>query len=125
VSDVSDSARQVDSAPDDTGDDTMIRITVRVTPPMLAAIDRLVEAGEYPTRSECVRTGIRREFRDAGVERGDRRPGRGGDTLIGDGGWDPAQGDPATEDGPDHDVPVEEQLTARQRELVGRDGGGE
>jgi len=28
-------------------------------------------------------------------------------------------------DGPDHDVPVEEQLTERQRELVGRDGGGE
>jgi len=27
-------------------------------------------------------------------------------------------------DGPDHDVPVEEQLTERQRELVGRDGGG-
>jgi len=28
-------------------------------------------------------------------------------------------------DGPDHDVPVEEQLTERQRELVGRDGGGD
>jgi len=28
-------------------------------------------------------------------------------------------------DGPDHDVPVEEQLTDRQRELVGHDGGGE
>jgi len=26
--------------------------------------------------------------------------------------------------GPDHDVPVAEQLTERQRELVGRDGGG-
>jgi len=122
---VSDASRQIDGAPDDTGEDTMIRVTVRVTPPMLAAIDRLVEAGEHPSRSECVRAGIRREFRDAGVERGDRRPGRGGDTLIGDGGWNPAQGDPAAEDGPDHDVPVEEQLTARQRELVGRDGGGE
>jgi len=30
-----------------------------------------------------------------------------------------------TDGGPDHDVPVNEQLTARQRELVGRDGGGE
>jgi hypothetical protein len=28
-------------------------------------------------------------------------------------------------DDPDHDVPVDEQLTERQRELVGRDGGGE
>jgi len=28
-----------------------------------------------------------------------------------------------TDGGPDHDVPVNEQLTARQRELVGRDGG--
>jgi len=28
-------------------------------------------------------------------------------------------------DGPDHDVPVEKQLTERQRELVGRDGGGD
>jgi len=120
MSDVSETARQVDGAGDD-----MIRVTVRVTPPMLAAIERLVEAGVHPNRSECVRAGIRREFRDAGVERGNRRPDRSGDSLIGDGGWDPAQGDPATEDGPDHDVPVDAQLTARQRELVGRDGGGE
>ncbi len=27
--------------------------------------------------------------------------------------------------GPDHDVPVAEQLTERQRELVGRDGGAD
>jgi len=33
--------------------------------------------------------------------------------------------DSATNDtDPDHDVPVAEQLTERQRELVGRDGGG-
>jgi len=213
----------------DTSDDRMTRVSARVTDPMLAAIDRLVEAGEYSSRGECIRAGIRREFRDAGVERGNRRP-RSGETLIGDGGqyysgagdgqcvaikdgdgerctngvygstqfcgthknasgvtvapvqdgrdwfrcpecgwqpaeyeqgggsppycswcgiefptdaakwppggsggpepvtdggWDPAQGDPATEDGPDHDVPVEEQLTERQRELVGRDGGDE
>jgi len=30
---------------------------------------------------------------------------------------------PDAQDNPDHDVPVEEQLTERQRELVGRDGG--
>jgi len=30
-----------------------------------------------------------------------------------------------SDSGPDHDVPVEEQLTERQRELVGRDGDGE
>jgi len=29
------------------------------------------------------------------------------------------------DNGPDHDVPVAEQLTERQRELVGRDGGGD
>jgi hypothetical protein len=28
------------------------------------------------------------------------------------------------DNGPDHDVPVAEQLTERQRDLVGRDGGG-
>jgi len=28
-----------------------------------------------------------------------------------------------TDGGPDHDVPVAEQLTERQLELVGRDGG--
>jgi len=28
-------------------------------------------------------------------------------------------------DEPDHDVPVAEQLTERQRKLVGRDGGGD
>lgn len=83
---MSDISRQIDGAGDDAGDDTMKQVTVRVTPPMLAAIDRLVEAGEHPSRSECVRAGIRREFRDAGVGRGDRRPGRSGDTLIGDGG---------------------------------------
>ena len=34
--------------------------------------------------------------------------------------------DSATNDsGPDHDVPVEEQLTERQPDLVGRDGGGD
>jgi len=33
--------------------------------------------------------------------------------------------DSATNDsGPDHDVPVAEQLTEAQLELVGRDGGG-
>jgi hypothetical protein len=30
-----------------------------------------------------------------------------------------------TDDDPDHEVPVAEQLTDRQRELVGRDGGGD
>jgi len=30
---------------------------------------------------------------------------------------------PDAQDSPDHDVPVAEQLTERQRELVGRDGG--
>jgi len=70
----------------DASDDRMTRVSARVTEPMLAAIDRLVEAGEYSSRGECIRAGIRREFRDAGVERGDRRPGRGGDRLIGDGG---------------------------------------
>jgi hypothetical protein len=43
--------------------------------------------------------------------------------------WDRVLGDddpePATDGDPDHDVPVAEQLTARQRELVGRDGGGD
>jgi len=29
-----------------------------------------------------------------------------------------------TDDDPDHETPVAEQLTDRQRELVGRDGGG-
>jgi len=33
-------------------------------------------------------------------------------------------GSETNDSGPDHDVPVAEQLTERQRELVGRDGGG-
>jgi hypothetical protein len=37
---------------------------------------------------------------------------------------DSTDGETNDGDEPDHDVPVGEQLTARQRELVGRDGGG-
>jgi hypothetical protein len=43
------------------------------------------------------------------------------DRVLAEEGDDP---EPATDGGPDHDVPVAEQLTERQRELVGRDGGG-
>ena len=110
---------------DTTDSDTMTPVTVRVTDPMLAAIDQLVEAGEYPTRSACMRAGIRREFRDAGVERGTRRPGRGGDRLIGDGGWSPEPAELRDRETRDDDSHAE-QLTARQRALVeGGDGGGE
>jgi Arc/MetJ-type ribon-helix-helix transcriptional regulator len=100
-----------------TDDDTMVRVTVRLTDPMLAAIDQLVEIGEHPTRSECVRAGIRREFRDAGVERGDRRPGRSGETLIGDGGWEPEPAELRDGETRDEDSHAR-QLTEAQRELV-------
>jgi hypothetical protein len=44
-------------------------------------------------------------------------------------GYDPARQErierQTDDDSPDHDVPVEEQLTEAQRELVGRDGGGD
>jgi len=106
----------------DASDDRMTRVTVRVPDPMLAAIDRLVEAGEYPGRSECIRAGIRREFRDAGVERGTRRP-RSGDRLIGDGGWNPEQAD-LREGEPRDDGSHAQQLTERQRELIEDDDGG-
>jgi Arc/MetJ-type ribon-helix-helix transcriptional regulator len=101
-------------------DDEMERVTVRVPDAMLTAIDRLVERGEYPGRSECIRAGIRRELRDAGVERGDRRP-RTGETLIGDGGWDPEQADLRDGETRDEDSHAN-QLTEAQRALVGRDG---
>jgi Arc/MetJ-type ribon-helix-helix transcriptional regulator len=111
----------------DATDDEMTQVTVRVPDPMLAAIDRLVGVGEYPNRSECVRAGIRREFRDAGVERGNRRPDRSGETLIGDGGWDPEPAElregETRDDGGSH----AQQLTEAQRALVedgGEDGGG-
>jgi Arc/MetJ-type ribon-helix-helix transcriptional regulator len=109
--------------------DEMARVTVRVPDPMLAAIDRLVEVGAYPGRSECIRAGIRRELRDAGVERGDRRP-RSGETLIGDGGWEPEPADLREGETRDDDSHAE-QLTEAQRELVegdedgSDDGGGE
>jgi Arc/MetJ-type ribon-helix-helix transcriptional regulator len=106
----------------DTSDDEMTQVTVRVPEPMLAAIDRLVEVGEHPTRSECVRAGIRREFRDAGVERGDRRP-RSGETLIGDGGWDPEPAELREGETRDDDSHAQ-QLTEAQREL-GEDEDGE
>jgi len=80
--------RQGDGTPNGSTDGGMTRISMRLDDPMLAIIDGLVEAGVYQSRSECIRAGIRREFRDAGVERGDRRPGRGGGAGIGDGGGD-------------------------------------
>jgi Arc/MetJ-type ribon-helix-helix transcriptional regulator len=113
----------------DTSDDEMTQVTVRVPEPMLAAIDRLVEVGEHPTRSECVRAGIRREFRDAGVERGDRRP-RSGETLIGDGGWDPEPAELREGETRDDEGSHAQQLTEAQRALVedddeeGEDGDG-
>jgi len=104
-------------------DDRMTRVSARVTEPMLAAIDRLVEAGEYSSRGECIRAGIRREFRDAGVERGDRRPGRSGDRLNGDGGWEPEQAGLREGETRDDDGHAR-QLTEAQRELVEDDDGG-
>jgi Arc/MetJ-type ribon-helix-helix transcriptional regulator len=109
----------------DTSDDRMTRVSARVTEPMLAAIDRLVEAGEYSSRGECIRAGIRREFRDAGVERGDRRPGRSGDRLIGDGGWEPEQAGLREGETRDDEDGHARQLTEAQRALVADDDGDE
>jgi Arc/MetJ-type ribon-helix-helix transcriptional regulator len=38
------------------------RVTLRVSPALLAAIDTAVEAGEYPNRSEAIREPLREVF---------------------------------------------------------------
>jgi len=78
------------------------QLFVRVPAPMVAAIDKLVNDGEYQNRSEFLRSGIRREMRDAGVKRGlPEHIGRLND--LGDGPeWHRCQECGATGDRPEH-----------------------
>lgn len=43
----------------DMGRDHMVRCTLRITKAHQEKLDRLVESGEFPSRSEAIRAGIR------------------------------------------------------------------
>jgi len=95
---VSDATRQVDGAGDDTGDAS----SDGGLPGRVGRINGFGDGLHWYRCQECGATGA---------------------TLDAIGHHERCPGGLAT--GPDHDVPVGQQPPARQRELVGRDGGGE